>query len=127
MARQGVNSPGLLTTIVYTTRASSEMPQELLTFPPYYCVVGVYRLFTDASLRKPVWDKVKHATVRGLVVGTIYVVLTYRVQRWFVGTFLLGGFGLFGGRTLKTKPPPAVVGHSLGWLREMDIVDCELL
>ncbi len=100
------------------------MPQELLTFPPYYTVVGVYRLVTDVSLRTAVWNKVKHATVRGLLVSMVYAITTYRMQRWFVKTFILGGYALFGGRRINAKPPPPIVGESLSWLREIDTVDC---
>lgn len=85
-------------------------------------LVGVYRLLTDPPLRKAVWDKLKHATARGLLISTAYVAVTYKTQRWFVSTFLMGGFGLFG----KTKPPPELVESSLGWLRDADIVDCKL-
>jgi hypothetical protein len=101
------------------------MPQELLTFPPYYTVVGVYRLVTDVSLRTAVWAKVKHATIRGLLVSVVYAIATYSMQRWFVRTFLLGNYGLFGGRRMRTKPPPPIVGESLSWLREVDILDCK--
>ena len=58
---------------------SSHVPPSLapaearLNFPPSYVVVGVYRLATDKSLFKPVWDKCKHGFVRGAVVGTAWV------------------------------------------------------
>ncbi len=87
------------------------MPQDLLAFPPYYTAVGIYRLVTDVSLRSAVWAKVKHATVRGLIVGAVYTAVSYRAQRWFVGRG-------------KVKPPPEVVSRSLGWLKEVDVVDC---
>jgi hypothetical protein len=44
-----------------------------LQFPPSYVVVGIYRLVTDKSLLKPAWDKCKHGTQRGLVVGFVWV------------------------------------------------------
>lgn len=44
-----------------------------LQFPPTYVVVGVYRLFTDKLLYVPAWDKCKHATQRGAIVGAIWV------------------------------------------------------
>jgi len=86
--------------------------------------VGVYRLFTDDVLRPAVWAKVKHATIRGLVVAGVYVVATYRLQRWFVENFLMGGLGgLFGKRA--QIPPPELVENSLSWLKSADIVDCK--
>ena len=47
-----------------------------MEFPPSYAFVGVYRLCTDKQLYKPAWDKCKHATQRGAVVGAIWVSVT---------------------------------------------------
>lgn len=44
-----------------------------LQFPPSYVVVGVYRLFTDKSLRVPAWHKLKHGVVRGATVAIVWV------------------------------------------------------
>lgn len=44
-----------------------------LAFPPFYAVVGIYRLATDPNLYKPVWEKVRNGTRRGLVVGLGWV------------------------------------------------------
>jgi hypothetical protein len=85
--------------------------------------VGVYRLFTDEKLRPAVWAKVKHATLRGLVVAGVYVAATYPLQRWFVENFLMGGFSLFGKRA--QPPPTEVLETSLSWLQKADVVDCE--
>jgi hypothetical protein len=41
-------------------------------FSPSYVLVGVYRLFTDKNLYGPAWDKCKHATSRGAIVGGIW-------------------------------------------------------
>ena len=46
---------------------------ERLQFSPSYIVVGVYRLFTDKALYVPAWEKCKHGTQRGLVVGLAWV------------------------------------------------------
>jgi hypothetical protein len=43
-----------------------------LEFPPSYVLVGVYRFFTDKNLYGPAWDKCKHGTRRGAIVGTIW-------------------------------------------------------
>jgi hypothetical protein len=43
-----------------------------LGFSPSYVLVGVYRLFTDKNLYGPAWDKCKHATRRGAIVGGIW-------------------------------------------------------
>jgi len=43
-----------------------------MEFPPSYVFVGIYRLFTDKNLYKPAWDKCKHATRRGAIVGGIW-------------------------------------------------------
>ncbi|KAJ9105463.1 hypothetical protein QFC21_001834 [Naganishia friedmannii] len=97
------------------------MPQELLYFPPYYVVVGIYRLFTDQHLRTAVWDKVKHATVRGVAVAAVYVAATYSAQRWFVQNFLMSGYGLFGKKSIK--PPPEILETGLSWLQRIDTVE----
>jgi len=44
-----------------------------LQFTPTYVIVGVYRLFTDENLYMPAWKKCKHATVRGAIVGAVWV------------------------------------------------------
>jgi hypothetical protein len=44
-----------------------------LQFPPSYVLVGVYRLLTDKNLYKPAWDKCRHATRRGAIVGATWV------------------------------------------------------
>ncbi|OCF37642.1 hypothetical protein I316_00769 [Kwoniella heveanensis BCC8398] len=73
------------------------MPSELLHFPPIYTLVGLYRLLTDPVIRRPVLDKIKHASVRGLVVGGLYAGLSWKFMSWFVETFLVGqsGWGWF--------------------------------
>ncbi|KAK8866100.1 hypothetical protein IAR55_001251 [Kwoniella newhampshirensis] len=73
------------------------MPSELLHLPPLYTLVGFYRLITDPSIRKPVLDKVKHASIRGIVVAGIYTVVSWNTLDWFVRHFLVGsGGGIFG-------------------------------
>jgi hypothetical protein len=71
------------------------MPSELLHFPPAYTLVGLYRLITDPSIRTPVLDKVKHASVRGAVVALVYAVGSWRVLDWIIRKFLIGGRGGF--------------------------------
>ncbi|EIN03514.1 hypothetical protein PUNSTDRAFT_109399 [Punctularia strigosozonata HHB-11173 SS5] len=60
-----------------------------LLFPPSYVVVGVYRLCTDKSLYVPAWKKCKHGVVRGGVVGTIWALFTFNIQRKFIELFLI--------------------------------------
>ncbi|KAF8954545.1 hypothetical protein BDZ97DRAFT_1676587 [Flammula alnicola] len=78
-------------------KAAEHVPPNLkratlrLEFPPSYVLVGVYRLFTDKSLYKPAWDKCKHATRRGAIVGTIwarFAFLTFSIQKTFIELFL---------------------------------------
>lgn len=68
-----------------------KMPSELLHLPPLYAIVGLYRLATDPSIRTPVLDKVKHAAVRGVVVGSVYTVLSWKAMDWFIRKFLISG------------------------------------
>ncbi|KIR59133.1 hypothetical protein I314_05117 [Cryptococcus bacillisporus CA1873] len=67
------------------------MPSELLHLPPLYAIVGLYRLANDPSIRTPVLDKVKHAAVRGIVVGGVYTALSWKVMDWFIQKFLISG------------------------------------
>jgi len=59
-----------------------------LQFTPSYVVVGVYRLFTDRTLYIPAWDKCRHGTQRGAVVGLVWTLLTFKVQQKFIELFL---------------------------------------
>jgi len=51
-----------------------------MEFPPSYVLVGVYRLFTDKTLYKPAWDKCKHGTRRGAIVGAIWASVAMRID-----------------------------------------------
>ena len=92
--RSGVDSP---LDVAHVPSKKDNMPSELLHIPPLYTLVGLYRLFTDPFIRQPVFDKVKHATVRGLVVGALYAVGSWKVMRWVVKTFIVGGPGIWFG------------------------------
>jgi len=63
--------------------------QELLLFTPSYTVVGIYRLLTDPPLRKMVWDKIRHGVRRGAIVGAVWAIATFRIQRLWVSFFLM--------------------------------------
>lgn len=98
------------------------MPQELLAFPPLYVIVGIYRLATDPVLRDASWDKVRHATYRGVVVGVLWTIFSWPWQHWFVKHFLVGSRGWWG-----RKPPAKTVDglHVIGnGAFAMDIVLC---
>lgn len=110
------------------------MPSEFLHIPPIYTLVGLYRLSTDPLIRQPVFDKIKHATLRGLIVGFVYAGASWKILRWFVKTFLVGGpggwFG-FGGARGRVA---GSVGEKMGggvWVglgsfgTEIDLVLCE--
>ncbi|KAF8311808.1 uncharacterized protein EI90DRAFT_2952720 [Cantharellus anzutake] len=60
--------------------------QEFLLFTPVYTLVGIYRLLTDPFIR--VWDKIRHGVQRGILVGAIWTIGTFRIQRIFVSFFL---------------------------------------
>ncbi|KAJ7072180.1 hypothetical protein C8F01DRAFT_1205809 [Mycena amicta] len=64
-------------------RANSRM-----AFPPSYVVVGCYRLFTDKLLYQPAWKKCQHGAQRGAVVGLVWAVLTFGLQKKFIELFL---------------------------------------
>ncbi|KIY49168.1 hypothetical protein FISHEDRAFT_41591 [Fistulina hepatica ATCC 64428] len=68
--------------------ANLERATMRMQFPPSYVIVGVYRLLNDPQLRKPTWDKCKHATRRGLIVGFAWAALTFGIQKKFIEVFL---------------------------------------
>ena len=69
------------------------MPSELLHIPPAYTLVGIYRLLTDPFIRQPVLDKIKHASVRGLIIGLVYAAGSWKILDWIVRRILLGRGG----------------------------------
>ncbi|KAF7351042.1 hypothetical protein MSAN_01666500 [Mycena sanguinolenta] len=79
---------------LFVTDPANQVPPSLaratsrLQFPPSYVVVGVYRLFTDKNLYVPAWQKCQHGVRRGAVVGFIWTVLTFGVQKKFIEIFL---------------------------------------
>ena len=101
------------------------MPSELLHFPPAYTFVGAYRLLTDPTIRGPVLDKVKHASVRGIIVGLVYAVVSWSSIDWFIRRFLVGGSGSWFG--LK-KVKEVVEGNESGRVHvmgmDLDLVFC---
>ncbi|KAF8816229.1 hypothetical protein BYT27DRAFT_7230035 [Phlegmacium glaucopus] len=80
--------------LLFEKKTAEHLPPHLaraalrLEFPPSYVFVGVYRLFTDKNLYKPAWDKCRHATKRGAIVGGIWAFLTFAIQKRFIGLFL---------------------------------------
>ncbi|CBQ68735.1 conserved hypothetical protein [Sporisorium reilianum SRZ2] len=83
------------------------MPQETLTFPPLYCVVGAYRLAHDPTLWQPMWAKCSKAAKHASVVALVWAVCTWPVQRLFVYYFMsasasVTGFGAVYGKMVQT-------------------------
>ncbi|GJJ09361.1 hypothetical protein Clacol_003583 [Clathrus columnatus] len=74
---QAVNPKERLSFIV--SDPSFRTRETRLRFPPFYAVVGVYRLASDPSLYKPIWDKVRHGTQRGLTVGLVWIASSPKV------------------------------------------------
>ena len=114
----------------------NQMPAELLHYPPLYTLVGLYRLLTDPLIRGPVLDKVKHATLRGIIVSGIYAAGSWNALDWFVRKFLVGGIGWFGiglgkarvkvGEAVKESSGGRVYVGLGGLGTEVDLVLCEL-
>ncbi|PWZ01196.1 UreD-domain-containing protein [Testicularia cyperi] len=64
------------------------MPQETLTFPPIYCIVGAYRLAHDPVLWKPMWAKCSKAAKQAGILGIVWLVITWPIQKLFVHYFM---------------------------------------
>lgn len=103
------------------------MPSELLHLPPLYAIVGLYRLATDHSIRTPVLDKVKHAAVRGIVVGGVYTALSWKAMDWFIQKFLIGGGWWRKGEGVLKESDDGSVKVGLGkFSLSLNVVFCEL-
>lgn len=66
------------------------MPQETLAFPPLYCIVGAYRLGSDARLWKPMWKECSQAAKRAAMVAGGWAAITWPIQKLFVYYFMRG-------------------------------------
>ncbi|PFH47211.1 hypothetical protein AMATHDRAFT_68228 [Amanita thiersii Skay4041] len=135
MSASGPEAQDALFTDKATQSGSSfkAVPRELaraslrLQYPPSYALIGAYRLCTDKNLRVPAWDKCRHATRRGLVVGAIWAVLTFELQKKFIEVFLANSprvtglskntvFGLKIPFDLHTYAAILLIGLQVTWL-----------
>lgn len=66
------------------------MPQETLSFPPLYCIVGAYRLAHDDRLWRPMWKECSQAAKRAGMVAGGWALITWPVQKLFVYYFMRG-------------------------------------
>ncbi|TYJ52735.1 hypothetical protein B9479_006669 [Cryptococcus floricola] len=99
------------------------MPSELLHFPPLYTLVGLYRLLSDPSIRTPVFDKVKHATARGLIVAAVYAVFSWSFLDWVIRRFLIGGSWWKKGEEVMKESVDGTVRVGFGrWGVTLDVV-----
>ncbi|KAI3621277.1 hypothetical protein WG66_014508 [Moniliophthora roreri] len=98
-----------------------------LQFPPSYAVVGVYRLCTDKALYIPAWQKCKHGTIRGAVVGVVWTFFTFGIQKKFIEVFLsnsprvtgLSTDTIFGYKipfNIHTYAAALMVGSQITWI-----------
>jgi hypothetical protein len=54
---------------------SLQRATQRLGFPPSYVIVGVYRLVVDKALFSPVWKGCKSGFLRGVAVGSAWVLV----------------------------------------------------
>jgi hypothetical protein len=54
---------------------SLQRATQRLGFPPSYVVVGVYRLISDKALFSPVWQMCRSGFLRGVTVGSVWVLV----------------------------------------------------
>lgn len=72
------------------------MPQETIQYPAAYVAVGAYRLAHDPSLWKPMWADIQGAAKKASIAATAWAVLTWPIQRGFVGLFMKGSGRVLG-------------------------------
>ncbi|SYW75666.1 uncharacterized protein UBRO2_00821 [Ustilago bromivora] len=93
------------------------MPQETLTFPPLYCLIGAYRLAHDPSLYKPMWTKCSKAAKQAIILSSLWAILSWPLQSLFVRYFMsasasVAGFGAVYSKLVETA---GVTGDSLAF------------
>lgn len=76
------------------------MPQEFLSFPPVYTVVGAYRLAHDPNLWRPMWLSVRPSLRRAAIAAMAWAVCTWPIQRLIVDVFMKGSARVTGMRGL---------------------------
>lgn len=76
------------------------MPQEFLSFPPAYTVVGAYRLAHDPNLWQPMWQSVQPSLRKASIAAGIWALATWPFQRLIVETFMKGSAKVSGMRGL---------------------------
>ncbi|KAM0788628.1 hypothetical protein ACM66B_001747 [Microbotryomycetes sp. NB124-2] len=64
------------------------MPVELLGFPPFYCIVGAYRLLHDDKLWRPLWLRSRKTLKRALVLSLPFILISYPLTRLYVSLIL---------------------------------------
>ncbi|GAA95833.1 uncharacterized protein L969DRAFT_18258 [Mixia osmundae IAM 14324] len=64
------------------------MPQELLSASPVYCLVGLYRLLTDASLWRPIWQKTSTSAKQGALIAALWFIATIPFNRLYCRFFM---------------------------------------
>lgn len=64
------------------------MPQELLSFPPTYLFIGIYRLVTDPKLWRPIWTDCKTSLKKTLIIAGLASGLSYPITRMWVRFFM---------------------------------------
>ncbi len=99
------NAPEILAASLSRTICTrfARMPEETLSFPPLYCVVGAYRLLHDASLWRPMWAKCSSAAKQAGLAGMVWALLTWPIQRLFVRYFMSASASVTGFSALYTS------------------------
>ncbi|MBW0499098.1 hypothetical protein O181_038813 [Austropuccinia psidii MF-1] len=64
------------------------MPQELLSIPTSYLLVGIYRLAMDPTIWKPIWTDCKSGLRKGLLISGLLSTLSYPFTRLWVRFFM---------------------------------------
>lgn len=105
------------------------MPQELLSFPPTYLFIGVYRLITDSKLWSPIWSNCQSSIKSTLIFSSLISTISYPITKIWVKFFMKQTLMMnryheesrFLGIPIMTLATISIVASQFGWMIEYSL------